>query len=75
MVRVLRRMVARIREIGLKIRRVLLDRAFFNGAVVASCRRKTPVRDAVSFAARSEKGTKPTAFAGSNVSRRAGIHT
>ena len=35
MVRVLRRMVARIREIGLKIRRVLLDRAFFNGAVVA----------------------------------------
>jgi hypothetical protein len=35
MVRVLRRLVARIREIGLKIRRVLLDRAFFNGAVVA----------------------------------------
>jgi hypothetical protein len=35
MTRVLRRMVARIREIGLKIRRLLLDRAFFNGAVVA----------------------------------------
>ena len=35
MVRVLRRMVTRIREIGLKIRRLLLDRAFFNGAVVA----------------------------------------
>jgi len=35
MVRVLRRLVARIREIGLKIKRVLLDRAFFNGAVVA----------------------------------------
>ena len=35
MVRVLRRLVARIREIGLKIRRVLLDRAFFNVAVVA----------------------------------------
>jgi Transposase DDE domain len=35
MVRVLRRLVARIREIGLKIRRLLLDRAFFNGAVVA----------------------------------------
>jgi hypothetical protein len=34
MVSVLRRMVARIREIGLKIRRLLLDRAFFNGAVV-----------------------------------------
>jgi hypothetical protein len=35
MTRVLRRMMARIREIGLKIKRVLLDRAFFNGAVVA----------------------------------------
>jgi len=34
MVRVLRRLVARIREIGLKIRRVLLDRAFFNVPVV-----------------------------------------
>jgi hypothetical protein len=34
-VRVLRRLVARIREIGLKIKRVLLDRAFFNGAVIA----------------------------------------
>jgi hypothetical protein len=34
MVRVLRRLVARIREIGLKIRRVLLDRAFFNVSVV-----------------------------------------
>jgi len=34
MVRVLRRLVARIREIGLKIKRVLLDRAFFNVPVV-----------------------------------------
>ena len=34
MVRVLRRLVARIRKIGLKIRRVLLDRAFFNVPVV-----------------------------------------
>jgi hypothetical protein len=34
MVRVLGRLVARIREIGLKIRRVLLDRAFFNVSVV-----------------------------------------
>jgi hypothetical protein len=34
MVAVLRRLVARIREIGLKIRRVLLDRAFFNVPVV-----------------------------------------
>jgi hypothetical protein len=31
---VLRRLVARIREIGLKIRRVLLDREFFNVAVI-----------------------------------------
>ena len=35
MVRVLRRLVARIREIGLKIKRLLLDRAFFNVPVVA----------------------------------------
>ena len=34
MVRVLRRLVAKIREIGLKIRCVLLDRAFFNVPVV-----------------------------------------
>ena len=34
MVTVLRRLVARIREIGLKIKRVLLDRAFFNVSVV-----------------------------------------
>jgi hypothetical protein len=34
MVVVLRRLVARIREIGLKIKCVLLDRAFFNVAVV-----------------------------------------
>jgi len=33
-VRVLRRLVARIRETGLKIRHVLLDRAFFNVPVV-----------------------------------------
>jgi hypothetical protein len=34
MVTVLRRLLARIREIGLKIKRVLLDRAFFNVPVV-----------------------------------------
>jgi Transposase DDE domain len=34
MVVVLRRLVARIREIGLKIKRVLLDRAFFNVPVI-----------------------------------------
>jgi putative transposase len=31
---VLQRLLARIREIGLKIKRVLLDRAFFNVPVV-----------------------------------------
>lgn len=35
MVTVLRRLLGRMREIGLKIRRVLLDRAFFNVAVVS----------------------------------------
>jgi hypothetical protein len=35
MVVVLRRLLAKIREIGLKIKRVLLDRAFFNVPVVA----------------------------------------
>ena len=34
MVTVLRRLMARMREIGLKIKRVLLDRAFFNVSVV-----------------------------------------
>jgi len=34
MVTVLRRLVARIRDFGLKIKRVLLDRAFFNVSVV-----------------------------------------
>jgi hypothetical protein len=34
MVRVLRRLVARIRDLGLRIRRVLLDRAFSNVSVV-----------------------------------------
>jgi hypothetical protein len=35
MVTVLRRLIARIRALGLKIRCFLLDRAFFNGAVAA----------------------------------------
>jgi hypothetical protein len=35
MVTVLRRLLAQIRGIGLKIKRVLVDRAFFNGPVVA----------------------------------------
>ena len=58
MVRVLRRMVARIGEIGLKIRRLLLDRAFFNGAVCGLLAGgRTPVRDARGHSwTRSEKG-------------------
>ncbi len=62
MVRVLRRMVARIREIGLKIRRVLLDRAFFNGAVVAFLQEEQlPFVMPVVIRGRAPKrGTKPT---------------
>jgi hypothetical protein len=62
LVRVLRRMVARIREIGLKIRRVLLDRAFFNGAVVAFLQEeKLPFVMPVVIRGRApKKGTKPT---------------
>ena len=62
MVRVLRRMAARIREIGLKIRRLLLDRAFFNGAVVAFLQEeKLPFVMPVVIRGRApKKGTKPT---------------
>jgi len=62
MVRVLQRMVARIREIGLKIRRVLLDRAFFNGAVVAFLQEEElPFVMPVVIRGRAPKrGTKPT---------------
>jgi Transposase DDE domain len=61
-VRVLRRMVARIREIGLKIRRVLLDRAFFNAAVVAFLQEeKLPFVMPVVIRGRApKKGTTPT---------------
>jgi len=55
---VLRRLVARIREIGLKIKRLLLDREFFNGASVGAAmdagvpflvpaRRDAPVKRAI----------------------------
>ena len=62
MVRVLRRMVAKIREIGLKIRRVLLDRAFFNAATVAFLQEeKLPFVMPVVIRGRApKKGTKPT---------------
>ncbi len=62
MVRVLRRLVARIGEIGLKIRRVLLDRAFFNAAVVAFLQEaKLPFVIPVVIRGRTPKrGTPPT---------------
>lgn len=62
MVRVLRRMVARIREIGLKIRRVLLDRAFFTAAVMAFLQEeKLPFVMPVVIRGRApKKGTPPT---------------
>jgi hypothetical protein len=62
MVRVLRRLVARIREIGLKIRRVLLDRAFFNVPVVEFLQdEKLPFLMPVMFRGRRpKKGRKLT---------------
>jgi hypothetical protein len=62
MVRVLRRLVARIREIGLKIRRVLLDRAFFNVPVVEFLQEeKLPFLMPVVIRGRApKKGRKPT---------------
>jgi len=62
MVRVLRRLVARIREIGLKIRRVLLDRAFFNVAVVEFLQEeKLPFLMPVVIRGRAaKKGRKPS---------------
>jgi hypothetical protein len=62
MVRVLRRLVARIREIGLKIRRVLLDRAFFNVSVVTFLQEeKLPFLMPVVIRGRApKKGSKAT---------------
>lgn len=76
-VRVLRRLVARIREMGLKIRRLLLDWAFFNAAVVAFLQEEElPFVMPVVIRARTPKrGTPPTACAGSNVKQRAGVRT
>ena len=62
MVRVLRRLVARIREIGLKIKRVLLDRAFFNVPVVEflQAERLPFLMPVVLRGRRPKKGRKPT---------------
>ena len=77
MVRVLRRLVARIREIGLKIRRLLLDRAFFNGAVVEFLQEEQVpfVMPVVIRGAHRRRARSQPAFAGSSVRRRVGIRT
>jgi IS4 transposase len=62
MVVVLRRLIARIREIGLKIRRILADRAFFTAAVIAFFQQEElPFLMPVMFRGRPpKKGVKPT---------------
>jgi IS4 transposase len=62
MVVVLRRLLARIREIGLKIKRVLLDRAFFNVSVVEFLKQEElPFVMPVVLRGRApKKGRKPT---------------
>jgi hypothetical protein len=56
MVTVLRRLLARIREIGLKIRCLLLDRAFFNFATIALLKQENlPFLMPVKFAGRHPK--------------------
>jgi hypothetical protein len=61
MVTVLKRLITRIREIGLKIRCVLADRAFFNVPVVAYLRQENlPFLMPVMYRGRRPKpGTKP----------------
>jgi len=57
---VLRRLVAKIREIGLKIKRVLLDRAFFNVPVVEFLQQgKLPFLMPVMFRGRKPKKRRP----------------
>ena len=62
MVTVLRRLLARIREIGLKIKYFLLDRAFFNVAVMQWLQQENlPFLMPVKFAGRRpKKGGKLT---------------
>ncbi len=62
MVVVLRRLMARIREIGLKIKRILVDRAFFNAAVIEYFQQENlPFLMPVMFRGRHpKKGRKPT---------------
>ncbi len=59
-VTVLRRLVARIRELGLKIKRVLLDRAFFNVPVVEFLQQEgLPFLMPVMFRGRKPKKRRP----------------
>jgi hypothetical protein len=59
-VTVLRRLVARIRELGLRIRRVFLDRAFFNVPVVEFLQQeKLPFLMPVMFRGRRSKKRRP----------------
>lgn len=62
MVAVLRRLIARVREIGLKIKRVLLDRAFFNVPVVEFLQTENLpfLMPVVLRGRRPKKGRKPT---------------
>lgn len=56
----LRRLVARIRELGLKIRRVLLDRAFFNVSVIEFLQHEElPFLMPVVFRGRKPKKRRP----------------
>jgi len=66
MVRVLRRLIGRIREIGLRIKCVLLDRAFFNVSVVEFLQEeKLPFLMPVVIRGRApRKGRKPTGLRG-----------
>lgn len=61
-VTVLRRLLARVRELGLKVKRLLLDRAFFNVAVVAylQAERLPFVMPAVCRGRRPKKGKPVT---------------
>jgi hypothetical protein len=60
MVVVLRRLVARIREMGLKIRRLLLDRAFFNVPVTGYLQaEEVPFLMPVMFRGRRPKNKRP----------------
>ena len=69
--------MARIREIGLKIRRFLLDRAFFTVPVMEFLQEeKLPFLMPVMFRGRApKKGRSCADCDGSSASRRAGIPT